>query len=152
MAVTTTEFGNGDIAWRPFAGFDGLYFHLLSVDDTTSVVDMLMKFDPHAECVPHRHVGPTKTLVIEGEHRLFEPVMDHGGPHTARVSGGFGRNNGDETHIEGGGEHGATILLQMTAVDGVVYEILDADGNIDRIITLDDFRRGLAKQQARAAA
>ncbi len=148
----TTEFGNGDIPWRPFAGFEGLYYHLLSVDDRTQVVDMLMKFDPHAECVPHRHVGPTKTLVIEGEHRLFEPVIGHGDPHTSRVSAGFGTNNGDETHIEGGGENGATILLQMTAVDGVVYEILDADGNIDRIITLDDFRRGLAKQQARAAA
>lgn len=109
---------------------------------------MLMKFDAHAECVPHRHVGPTKTLVLEGEHRLFDPVMDHGPANISRTASGFGSNRGDETHIEGGGPEGAIILLMMSAVDGVVYEILNPDGTIMRTITMDDFQRGLERQQA----
>lgn len=144
----TYRFDDRTITWKPFAGFEGLYYHLLSVDHQAQVVDMLMKFDPHAECVPHRHVGPTKTLVLDGEHRLFDPVADHGPATTTRVASGFGSNRGDETHIEGGGANGATILLMMSAVEGVVYEILNADGTIQRTITMDDFQRGIERQAA----
>jgi hypothetical protein len=144
------RFDDRVISWKPFAGFQGLYYHLLSVDHDAQVVDMLMKFDAHAECVPHRHVGPTKTLVLDGEHLLFDPVADHGQANTARTASGFGSNRGDETHIEGGGPEGATILLMMSAVDGVVYEILNMDGSIDRTITMDDFQRGLERQQKAA--
>lgn len=147
----TYRFDDRTIAWRPFAGFDGLYYHLLSVDHEAQVVDMLMKFDPWAECVPHRHPGPTKTLVLQGEHSLYDPVPDHGPANTTRQASGFGANRGDETHIEGGGPDGAIILLMMTARDGVIYEILNADGSIHRKITMDDFQRGYEKQQKAAA-
>ncbi len=146
----TYRFDDRTITWKPFAGFEGLYYHLLNVDHDAHVVDMLMKFDAHAECVPHRHVGPTKTLVLEGAHSLYEPVKNHGPAHTTRTASGFGSNRGDETHIEGGGAEGATILLMMTAVDGVVYEILNEDGSIDRTITMDDFQCGLERQQQAA--
>ncbi|WP_416896670.1 MAG: cupin domain-containing protein [Minwuia sp.] len=147
----TYRFDDRTISWKPFAGFEGLYYHLLSVDHDAQVVDMLMKFDPRAECVPHRHAGPTKTLVLQGEHRLYDPVLDHGDANTVRTASGFGSNRGDETHIEGGGDEGAIILLMMTAVDGVIYEILTPDGQIDRVITIDDFQRGLERQQKAAA-
>ena len=137
------------VAWRPFPGFDGLYYWVLSVDRSTDVVDMLMKFDPNAKCVPHRHVGPTRTLVIEGEHILFEPE-DPTAATSRKIAGQLGTNDGDEQHIEGGGPNGAVILLTMTAVDGVVYEIFDDSLTLDRTITLDDFERGLRKQQAPA--
>lgn len=140
---------NESVAWRPFPGFDGLYYWVVGVDRERDVVDMLMRFDPLATCVPHRHVGPTRTLIIEGEHRLYEP--DGSGTITARrIAGQLGANDGDETHIEGGGEAGAIILLTMTAVDGVVYEIFDEKLHLERVITLDDFERGLAKQAAAA--
>jgi len=146
----TYRFDDRNITWKPFAGFEGLYYHLLSVDHDAQVVDMLMKFDAHAECVPHRHVGPTKTLVLEGAHSLYEPVKDHGPANTTRTASGFGSNRGDETHIEGGGPDGAVILLMMSAVNGVVYEILNFDGSIDRVITMEDFQRGLERQQKAA--
>lgn len=138
------------VAWRPFPGFDGLYYWVVSVDRDRDVVDMLMRFEPLAQCVPHRHVGPTRTLIIEGEHRLYDPAGS--GQITARrIAGELGANDGDESHIEGGGEAGAIILLTMTAVDGVVYEIFDADLALERVITLDDFERGLRKQEASSA-
>ena len=135
------------VAWRPFPGFDGLYYWVLTVNRDTAVVDMLMRFDPNAQCVPHRHVGPTRTLVIEGEHILFEPG-DGTIELSRKVAGQLGENTGDESHIEGGGPAGAVILLTMTAIDGVVYEIFDDALELERTISLDDFERGLRKQQA----
>jgi len=150
MRQDTYQFDDRNIQWRPFPGFEGLYYWVLDVDDDRQLVDMLMRFEPHAKCVPHCHVGPTRTLVIEGEHQIFAPdsrteVLEH-----ARPAGSFARNNGDETHIEGGGPDGTVLLLSMTAKDGVVYKIFNADLTLDRTITLADFKRGLAKQQAAA--
>lgn len=136
---------SGSIAWRPFPGFDGLHYWVVSVERAVDVVDMFMRFEPNAKCVPHRHVGPTRTLVIEGEHLLFEPDDDTQ-VTSSRTAGQLGVNTGDERHIEGGGNAGAVILLTMTAIDGVVYEILDDQLEVDRVITLDDFERGLRKQ------
>ena len=146
-AMPAAERMSDTVAWRPFPGFDGLYYWVLSVDRSTDVVDMLMKFDPDAKCVPHRHVGPTRTLVIEGEHILFEPD-DAMAAVSRKIAGQLGTNDGDEQHIEGGGPNGAVILLTMTAVDGVVYEIFNDSLTLDRTITLDDFERGLRKQEA----
>ena len=138
---------SANVAWRPFPGFDGLYYWVLSVDRTRDVVDMLMRFEPNAQCVPHRHVGPTRTLVIEGEHILYEPG-DCSIEVSRKSAGQLGTNAGDESHIEGGGPAGAVILLTMTAIDGVVYEIFNDDLALERTISLEDFERGLRKQQA----
>ena len=146
------RFDDRNIAWRPFPGFDGLCYFVLDVDDERAMVDMLMRFSPHAKCVPHRHVGPTRTLVIDGEHRMFSPDAADRVIEDRRPAGTFSRNQGDESHIEGGGPEGAVILLSMTAVDGVVYEILNESLAVERVITLDDFRRGLEKQRREAAA
>jgi len=148
---------DANTTWRPFAGFDDLYFHVLDVDQDRSLVDMLMKFDPHATCIPHCHVGPTRTLVIEGEHIIYSPDAD--GVRSARETlvearrpaGSFATNNGDETHIEGAGPDGAVILLSMTAIDGDVYELFNDDLSHQRMITLDNFQRGLDRQNADAA-
>lgn len=137
------------ISWRPFPGFDGLYYWVLDVDRDRQAVDMLMRFDADATCVPHRHVGPTRTLVIEGEHVLFEPG-DMSSETGRKVAGQLGVSDGD-AHIEGGAGDGAIILLTMTAIDGVVYEIYDeAYETVERTITLDDFERGLRKQASSA--
>ena len=144
---TSYRFDDRLIAWRPFPGFEGLWYIVLDVDGERSQVDMLMRFAPGVKCVPHRHVGPTRTLVIDGEHRMYDADASRGASLDRRPAGTFSRNDGDETHIEGSGPDGAVILLSMTAVDGVVYEILNDHLGVDRIISLDDFRRGLEKQR-----
>ena len=109
---------------------------------------MLMKFDPDTNCVPHTHVGVTKTLVLEGEHRIYRPGPDGAlGPPDIRPAGTFSENRGDETHVEGGGPEGAIILLSMQAVEGDVYDVLREDLTLDRKITLDNFARGLERQR-----
>ena len=144
---TSYRFDDRAVAWRPFPGFGGLWCFVLDVDGGRGQVDMLMRFAPHVKCVPHRHVGPTRTLVIDGEHRMYAPGASDGAPESRRPAGTFSRNDGDETHVEGGSPDGAVILLSMTAVDGAVCEILNEDLGVDRIISLDDFRRGLEKQR-----
>lgn len=150
MTITGPQPLSLAVRWRPFPGFDGLHYHVLDVDRGRDLVDMLMKFDPDARCVPHRHVGPTRTLVVEGEHQMFEADGSSDGPTDRRPAGTFSTNDGDESHIEGGGPDGAVILLSMTAIDDVVYEIMDEDLELERVITLADFERGLAKQRADA--
>ena len=109
-----------------------------------------MRFEPNTNCVPHTHVGVTKTLVLEGEHRIYRPDGRGGlGEPDVRPAGTFSENRGDETHVEGGGPEGAIILLSMQAVDGNVYDILHEDLSLERSITLDNFARGLERQRAR---
>lgn len=135
-------------AWQPFAGFEGLYYNLVEVDHDRRVVDMLMKFDPNARCIPHRHTGPTRTIVIEGEHQIFETDDNQFENPDRRPVGTVSANDGDETHFEGGGEDGAVILLTMTEADEAIYELFDDDLNLTRTITIADFQRGFERQQA----
>ena len=150
MTQDIYRFDDRNISWAPFQGFEGLFYHLLDVDEDRGHVDMLMKFEPHARCIPHRHVGPTRTLVIDGEHRLYEK-SGLGEATSVRPAGTFSTNTGDESHVEGAGPAGAVILLSMTAVDGRVYDLMDETLETYRHITLDDFRRGLEKQKTRTA-
>ena len=148
--ATQYRFDDRNISWAPFQGFEGLHYHLLEVDEDRQQVDMLMKFDAEARCIPHRHVGPTRTLVIAGEHRIYR-TDGRGEPTQVRNAGAFATNQGDESHVEGAGPDGAVILLSMQAIDGCVWELMDEALCVYRRITLADFQRGLEKQKARAA-
>ena len=141
------RFDDRKIDWSPFRGFEGLDYSLLSVDETHGQVDMLMRFAPNQQCIAHCHLGPTKTLVLEGEHHIFAPGQEP----SIRPAGTFSQNEGDETHTEGGGPEGGIILLMMTAVDGTVYDLLDEVGGTSfRQVTIDDFKRGYERQHGTA--
>ena len=146
------RFDDREIKWALFAGFDDLWYHILDVDREKQSVDMLMKFAPRAACVPHNHVGATRTLVIDGEHHVWH--LNGPEPEVPKIKrpGTFSTNDGGEMHQEAGGPLGGVILLMMKQVEGRVYDLLDDEGNLERTNTLEDFARGLAKQQARAAA
>lgn len=151
MQEERLQFDDDAIDWALFAGFDDLWYFILDVDRQAGSVDMLMKFAPRARCVPHNHVGPTRTLVIAGEHHVWH--LNGPAPEQVKIKrpGSFSTNDGDEHHIEAGGPAGAVILLMMREVDGRVYDLLDDAGSVVRSISLSDFERGLQKQTARAA-
>ena len=135
------------VKWIQFPGFAGLYYNVLEVDDNDRLVQMLMKFEPGVSCVPHRHIGPVKTLVLEGEHLIYK-VDDPEKRVDPRAAGTYPSHDGDESHIEAGGPDGAVILLSMTPVEGNIWETYDHELRVDRISTVEDFRRGLRKQAA----
>jgi hypothetical protein len=39
-------------------------------------VDFLVKFAPNQKIFLHRHLAPTTTLVVQGEHRMYERSAD----------------------------------------------------------------------------
>ncbi len=141
----TPQLLSTEINWIQFPGFEGLYYNVLEVNDAAGSVELLMKFEPGVRCIPHRHIGPVKTLVLEGEHLIYK-VDDADRPVHRRVAGTFTTHDGNESHIEAGGEQGAVILLSMTSVDGDIWETFNEDLEVDRTSSTADFQRGLRKQ------
>lgn len=115
-------------------------------------MDIYFRMGPGARCPAHRHVGPTDTLVVEGEHRTWAKEADGWVLDQVRPPAWFGGNEGDHLHSEQGGPEGAIVLLSMTAVDGVIWEVFDEDGNQIDTATIDDFKRVLARQGAASVA
>jgi hypothetical protein len=46
---------------------------MLDVDVSRKVIDFILKFPPNQQIFLHRHLALTNTLVVQGEHRLYEP-------------------------------------------------------------------------------
>lgn len=135
------------ISWRPFAGYEGLYFWVLGVDHTRQQVDIFFRLAPGARCPGHRHVGPTDTLVLEGEQRTWEKKDGEWALDQVRPPGFYSSIPGDHLHSEEGGAEGAIVMLSMTAVDGVIWETYDYEGvEFQSVSTIDDFQRVLDKQ------
>ncbi len=150
--ATDYRFDDRHITWRPFRGPAGLSFWVLDVNQPRQHVDILFKLDPLARCVPHCHVGPTNTLVVDGEHRTYTKTGDDWSLDQVRPPGTFVTHDGDSTHIEEGGPDGAIVLLSMQAVDGVIWEVLDDTGAVAEATTVDDFVRAFERQPMLAAA
>ncbi len=134
------------IAWRPFRGYEGLFYWVLGVNEIRQQVDLYFRLAPGARCPPHRHVGPTDTLVVEGIQRIWAFRSGQWEQDQERQPGTYVSNEGDNFHSEEGGPEGAIIHLAMTAVDGVIWETFDDEGNLVSTSTLADFERALSRQ------
>jgi len=137
---------DSSITWRPFSGYDGLYFWVLGVNEIRQQVDLYFRLAPGARCPSHRHVGPTDTLVVEGEHRTWARHDGEWQLDEVRPAGFFGANEGDHLHSEEGGSEGAILLLSMLAVEGVIWETFDEDQKLVDTALLADFKRVLERQ------
>ena len=152
MSDLVHRFDDQRITWRPFRGPVGLHFWVLQASEEKQRVSILFKLDPWARCVPHHHVGPTTTLVIEGEHRTYAKSADGWALDQVRPPGTFVSHDEGSIHIEEGGEHGTVILLSMQAVDGVIWDVLDDDGAIIESTTVKDFLRAHDRQPEMSTA
>ncbi len=135
------------ITWRPFPVFGGLSFWVLGVNDVRQKVDIFFRMAPYARCPVHRHVGPTDTLVVEGEHRTYARRADGWELDEVRAPGFFASNEGDHLHTEEGGPDGTILMLSMTAVDGVIWEVQADDGIVLDTATIGGFRHALERQR-----
>ena len=92
----------------------------------------------------HRHLGRTNTLVIEGEHILYEPGTQEvrevrpTGLHTSSPAGDF--------HHEGGGNEGAIVHYSVRAETDALFDILDGDMNVIVTLRTSDVKALLAAQ------
>lgn len=71
--MTDLSFNNEAITWNRLEGIDHLQYFILDVDSERQIVDVLFKFDANEQIVLHRHVALNHMLVLQGEHRLYEP-------------------------------------------------------------------------------
>ena len=102
-------------------------YSLLGYDLESGRLDMILRYAKgRGHCRRHRHVASTLTLVLEGEQHLLEQQPDGTTKAISRKKGDCALAAPDALpHIECGGEDGGTIILSMTAPDGILFEYLD---------------------------
>jgi hypothetical protein len=125
-------------------GFDYLIDYSVAVtrvDREAGLIEFLAKWEPNAYCHFHRHLGPTATWNLEGEHHIVETVPTQT-LHKTRRPGFKGQTAAGELHMEFGGAEGSTVLFLCEAVDGKLFDIVASDGKVIATATLDDFAYG----------
>jgi hypothetical protein len=148
--IASYQLNGRELDWHPFGKFTGFVYTILDVNVGKRTIDMMFKFEPNRNCFYHRHVAPATSLVLEGEHHIYERGGDGETVHTIRTAGTFAISGGGDVHIEGGGEQGCTVLFSMRGDSDHIYDILDDDLNIVREISIHDFAETFEKIRAAA--
>jgi hypothetical protein len=130
-------FDSADIPWQTLEGFDHLHYSILNIDRQNQIIDVIFKFAARRQIVLHRHKALNHTLVIQGEHRLYQA---DGRLKEIRPVGSFTTSPpSDEPHREGGGDEDAIVFFSIRGSGGVLYEILDDDLNMIASLSMPDF-------------
>ncbi len=147
--MKTYPFDDRAIAWRTIDGFDHASYAILSVDEHARIVDLLLKFAANEQVALHRHGADYRTLVLQGELRIYRPdgMLKEVRPVGSYVAG----RAGGEPHTEGGGDQDAIVYFTNRNIDGPIYEILDEDHTVVATFGLPEFR-ALYNAQAEAVA
>ncbi|WP_431272114.1 hypothetical protein [Dankookia sp. P2] len=116
-------------------------YSLLGYDLALGRLDMLLRYAPgRGHCRRHRHVASTLTLVLDGEQHLVELQPDGTAKAIARKAGDYALASPDALpHLECGGESGGTVLLSMTAPDGILFEYFDETMRNSWTLSITDY-------------
>jgi hypothetical protein len=156
----TLRMDDSKIRWMPFGHLaepnpdgshpsDGLTYWVLGVNRARQTVDILFKQDAGVRCRPHRHVGPTDTMVLEGQHNNFKYEDGKWKLVQERPPGFLAYSEGDHFHIEQGGPEGTIVHLHMVAVDGLIWEVLARDNAVVASARIEDFQAVLDYQNGK---
>ena len=134
MPVISKSFDLQSVEWRRVTDPDckgfrvDFEYSLLGYDLPSGRLDMLLRYAKGGHCRRHRHVASTVTLVLEGEQFLKEMSPDGTTKSVHRKKGDYALAPADaHPHDECGGDEGGTVLLSMTAPDGILFEYFDED-------------------------
>jgi quercetin dioxygenase-like cupin family protein len=133
------KYDTSNIKWEKFIT-EGTYYKLLNVDVEHGQADMLVKFEPHCECLFHRHAAIVSTLVLQGELRVREQTPN-GEVVKVKPAGSYSYGGVGEVHIEGAGDESAVIFFGMRTDGDVIYELLNPDLSLRKAITVADFHQ-----------
>jgi 2,4'-dihydroxyacetophenone dioxygenase len=136
MTTTPMLFDDRNINWQPLGDFKHFTVAVYQVDEARKIVDFILKYEPNERIVTHRHLAQTSTLVIQGEHRLYEP---NGVLKEVRPVGGYTASPPAEPHSEGGGPEGAVIFYSLRADDDRLFELYDDEMKSIAILRIADF-------------
>src|SRR5438270_12821640 len=130
------EFDDRYIRWYKLGDFEHFVFAMLSVDVSRQIVDFILKFPPNKQIFLHRHLALTNTLVVQGEHRFYEP---NGALKEVRPVGSYTSTPPGEPHREGAGNEGGVVFYSVRGKDGILFEVLDDDLNVVGTLSMEDF-------------
>ena len=132
MPVISKSFDLQSVEWRHVTDPNckdfrvDFEYSLLGYDLPSGRLDMLLRYGKGGHCRRHRHVASTVTLVLEGEQFLEEMLPDGTTKSVHRTKGDYALAPADaHPHDECGGDEGGTVLLSMTAPDGILFEYFD---------------------------
>ncbi|MBI3801449.1 MAG: regulator [Deltaproteobacteria bacterium] len=130
---------------EPFEPFDEHFMlTMLDVDVSQKLVDFLLKFPPNQRIFLHRHLALTNTLVVQGEHRLYEP---DGTLKEVRRVGSYTSSPPGEPHREGAGDAGSVVFFSVRGKEGTLFEFLDDELHVVGTISLQDCIHAFKTQQ-----
>lgn len=142
--MASYNFDDRNIHWNKLGDFEHLVYSVIDIDEKNKIVDVLFKFAANQQIVLHRHMAHNNTLVIQGEHRLYEP---NGEIKEIRPVGSYTSSPpSNDPHREGGGDQDVVVFFSIRGSDGVLYEILDDDLNLLVTLSMQDII-GLYKAQ-----
>jgi hypothetical protein len=142
--VPNRQFDDHNIRWYALEGFDHLAYHVCDVDERLRTVDVLFKFDANKKVALHRHKAAYRSLVLQGELRIYRA---NGDLKEVRPIGSYVSTPADgEPHTEGGGDIDVIAFFSNRDIDGLVYEILDDDLNVVATLGIPEFKTLLAAQ------
>jgi quercetin dioxygenase-like cupin family protein len=149
MAAAVAEngslgFDDRNIRWDKLGDLEHFVFAVLDVDAPRKVVDFIIKFDANERIVLHRHLALTNTLVVQGEHRLYEP---DGKLKEVRAVGSYTSSQPGEPHREGAGGEPAVVLYSVRGSGGVLFELLNDDREVIGRLSMDDFIQAFEQQK-----
>src|SRR5262249_18884791 len=137
-------FDDRNIQWYKLGDFEHFVFAMLDVDKPAKIVDLILKFPPNQQIFLHRHLALTNTLVVQGEHRLYEP---NGKLKEIRPVGSYTSSPPGEPHREGAGDEGGVVFYSVRGKNGALFEVLDDDLNVIGTLGLEDFVNPLKEQK-----
>lgn len=144
--TTTTAFDTSKLRWSVVDGDGSTSYRMhqetsiLGYDRDAGTIDFLVRFDNcGGHCPAHRHITTTSVLVLEGEQHLDDMLAGgERGPHKVRKAGEYHLTTGDKLpHMERGGPDGALVFYSHHTSDGRLYELVDENGEVIHVFTLD---------------
>lgn len=126
-----------NVDWKNFIT-EGCYYKILNVDVPNRTADMIVKFEPEARCIYHRHAATTITMVLEGALHVSEQTPN-GEVVKIKEAGSFSAGAKGETHIEAGGPEGVVVYFSMRGDNDQIYDLLNPDFSLRKAITIQDF-------------
>lgn len=144
--MTSHVFDDRHIQWHKLGEFEHLLYSILGIDQENRIVDVLFKFAANQQIVLHRHMAHNNTLVIQGEHRLYEA---NGALKEIRPVGRYTSSPpSEDPHREGGGDQDAVVFFSIRGNNDVFYEVLNDDLKPIATLSMQDFIDLYSAQQA----
>jgi hypothetical protein len=142
--TTSYQFDDRNIRWYKFGDSEHFVFAMFDVDVSQKLVDLILKFPPNRQIFLHRHLALTNTLVVQGEHRLYEP---NGALKEIRPVGSYTSSPPGDPHREGAGDEGGVVFYSVRGKDGTLFEVLDDDLKVVGTLSMNDFIDALKEQK-----